>query len=42
MEEIETLIVEESPLVPAGSKIHEDFRLWITCEQHPKFPLGLL
>jgi dynein heavy chain len=35
MEEIETLV---SPL----QAIHEDFRLWITCEQHPKFPLGLL
>lgn len=39
MEEIENLIVPEgSPL----GVIHEDFRLWITCEQHPKFPLGLL
>ena len=35
MEEIETLV---SPL----NSIHEDFRLWVTCEQHPKFPLGLL
>jgi dynein heavy chain len=37
MEEIETLIVPEGPF-----PIHEDFRLWITCEQHPRFPLGLL
>lgn len=35
MEEIETIIVPEA-------SIHEDFRLWITCEQHPRFPLGLL
>ncbi|KAL4479549.1 hypothetical protein ABPG72_018535, partial [Tetrahymena utriculariae] len=35
MEDIETLV---SPL----NQIHKDFRLWITCDQHPKFPLGLL
>jgi len=35
MEEIETIVVPDAT-------IHEDFRLWITCEQHPKFPLGLL
>lgn len=35
MEEIETLVVP-------SNNIHPDFRLWITCEQHPKFPLGLL
>lgn len=35
MEEIESLVVP-------STAIHEDFRLWITCEQHPRFPLGLL
>jgi len=35
MEEIETIITPDA-------QIHEEFRLWITCEQHPRFPLGLL
>lgn len=35
MEEIEEII--SNPSI-----IHDDFRLWITCEQHPLFPLGLL
>lgn len=35
MEEIEDILANDSI-------IHDDFRLWITCEQHPKFPLGLL
>lgn len=37
MEEIETLVSPEGPYT-----FHEDFRLWITCEAHEKFPLGLL
>jgi dynein heavy chain len=35
MEEIESIVVPDAT-------ISDDFRLWITCEQHPKFPLGLL
>jgi len=32
----------EEILHPKGVTIHEDFRLWITCEPHNEFPLGLL
>lgn len=32
----------EEILNPKNVEIHEDFRLWITCEPHPQFPLGLL
>jgi len=35
MEELETIVTPEA-------QIHEDFRLWITCEQRKNFPLGLL
>jgi len=35
MEELIEIITPEAT-------IHEDFRLWITCEQNPRFPLGLL
>ncbi len=33
--EVETYLVKEE-------NIHEDFRLWITAEPHPQFPIGLL
>lgn len=35
MSEILDLLNPENPL-------HPDFRLWITCEPHPRFPLALL
>lgn len=39
MEEIEQNIINpEQPKYP----LHEEFRLWITCEENPIFPLGLL
>jgi dynein heavy chain len=32
----------EDVLNPQGKEIHPDFRLWLTCEPSPDFPLGLL
>ena len=32
----------EETLNPKDKVIHEDFRLWITCQPHNEFPLGLL
>ncbi len=40
MEEIEQLIISFGN--PEVARPHEDFRLWITCEPHNRFPLGLL
>lgn len=32
----------EEILNPKVKEVHEDFRLWITCQENPEFPLGLL
>lgn len=32
----------EDILNPKDKEIHENFRLWITCEPNKNFPLGLL
>ena len=39
---LEFMAQMEEILNPKNVEIHEDFRLWITCEPHPYFPLGLL
>lgn len=39
---LEFMAQMEEILNPKGVEIHEDFRLWITCEPHSQFPLGLL
>jgi hypothetical protein len=39
MEEIDSLIQSGGGL---GVQIHEDFRLWITTQENPRFPLVLL
>ena len=40
MEEIEQLIISFQN--PDVAKPNDEFRLWITCEPHNDFPLGLL
>merc|ERR1712151_530361 len=32
----------EVVLNPKAKEVHEDFLLWITCQENPEFPLGLL
>lgn len=39
---LEFMATMEDVLNPKDKEIHEDFRLWITCEPHKEFPLGLL
>jgi len=39
---LEFMAEMEDTLHPKEKEVHEDFRLWITCEPHPEFPLGLL
>ena len=39
---LEFMAQMEDILNPKGVEIHEEFRLWITCEPHNEFPLGLL
>mmetsp|Transcript_3612 Transcript_3612/g.4815 ORF Transcript_3612/g.4815 Transcript_3612/m.4815 type:complete len:1018 (+) Transcript_3612:3935-6988(+) len=39
---LEFMAEMEEILNPKGKEIHEQFRLWITCEPNKDFPLGLL
>ena len=39
---LEFMAEMEEILNPKNVEVHEEFRLWITCEPHPQFPLGLL
>lgn len=39
---LEFMAEMEEILNPKNVEVHEDFRLWITCEPNPEFPLGLL
>jgi len=39
---LEFMAEMEEILNPKDREIHQDFRLWITCEPHNEFPLGLL
>lgn len=39
---LEFMAEMEEVLNPKGIEVNEEFRVWITCEPHPEFPLGLL
>jgi len=39
---LEFMATMETVLNPKAKEVHEDFRLWITCQENPEFPLGLL
>lgn len=39
---LEFMAKMEEILNPKSKEVHEDFRLWITCQENPEFPLGLL
>jgi dynein heavy chain len=39
---IEFMAKMEEVLNPKNVVVHEDFRLWITCQESKEFPLGLL
>jgi dynein heavy chain len=39
---LEFMAKMEEVLNPKGKEVHEDFRLWITCQESREFPLGLL
>jgi dynein heavy chain len=39
---LEFMAKMEEILNPKAKEVHEDFRLWITCQENPEFPLGLL
>jgi len=39
---LEFMAKMEEILNPKGKEVNENFRLWITCQENPEFPLGLL
>jgi dynein heavy chain len=39
---LEYMSILEDVLNPQDIEIHENFRLWLTCEPSNEFPLGLL